>query len=410
MAKKTAKKAKQAAKKSVKKKSVKKKLAKKKLATTKSARKPVEKPTKKSTKKTAKKATPKANPAKGAATRAAKGRAKKAAAKSRVSPTSGKTSTAPVAEDEASAEAIGSTEKPVKQSTKPLPKETGRGAIGKPPAHPKPAAKPAPEPHLFANLLARVHAVCRTLGEESGWSEDVDLSRVVVEPPRDTAHGDMATNAAMVLARDAKARPRDLAEQIAAKLRADDLIASVDVAGPGFINLTLKPAAWSEALRTVLREGASYGQSTAGGAEKVNVEYVSANPTGPMHVGHCRGAVFGDALCSLLQFAGYDVVREYYINDAGAQVDVLARSAFLRYREALGETIGDIPEGLYPGDYLKPVGEALAGEYGDRLLAMPEGAWLPTVRAKAIAMMMDMIKTDLAALNIKNDVFFSGRY
>jgi arginyl-tRNA synthetase len=159
----------------------------------------------------------------------------------------------------------------------------------------------------------------------------------------------------------------------------------------------------------VLREGASYGQSTAGGSEKVNVEYVSANPTGPMHVGHCRGAVFGDALCSLLQFAGYDVVREYYINDAGAQVDVLARSAFLRYREALGETIGEIPEGLYPGDYLKPVGEALAGEYGDRLLAMPEGAWLPTVRAKAIAMMMDMIKTDLAALNIKHDVFFSER-
>jgi arginyl-tRNA synthetase len=267
----------------------------------------------------------------------------------------------------------------------------------------------APSQHLFANVLARVHAVCGALATEAGWPADIDLSRVVVEPPRDASHGDMATNAAMVLAKEAKAKPRDLAEQIAAKLRADDLIASVDVAGPGFINLTLKPAAWSEALRTVLREGASYGQSTAGGAEKVNVEYVSANPTGPMHVGHCRGAVFGDALCSLLQFAGYDVVREYYINDAGAQVDVLARSAFLRYREALGETIGEIPEGLYPGDYLKPVGEALAGEYGDRLLAMPEGAWLPTVRAKAIAMMMDMIKTDLAALNIKHDVFFSER-
>lgn len=267
----------------------------------------------------------------------------------------------------------------------------------------------APSQHLFANVLARVHAACGALATEAGWPADIDLSRVVVEPPRDASHGDMATNAAMVLAKEAKAKPRDLAEQIAAKLRADDLIASVDVAGPGFINLTLKPAAWSEALRTVLREGASYGQSAAGGAEKVNVEYVSANPTGPMHVGHCRGAVFGDALCSLLQFAGYDVVREYYINDAGAQVDVLARSAFLRYREALGETIGDIPEGLYPGDYLKPVGEALAGEYGDRLLAMPEGAWLPTVRAKAIAMMMDMIKTDLAALNIKHDVFFSER-
>ena len=173
------------------------------------------------------------------------------------------------------------------------------------------------------------------------------------------------------------------------KLRADDLIASVDVAGPGFINLTLKPSAWADALRTVLREGAAYGQSAIGAAEKVNVEYVSANPTGPMHVGHCRGAVFGDALCSLLQFAGYDVTREYYINDAGAQVDVLARSAFLRYREALGEDIGEIPEGLYPGDYLVPVGQALAAEYGDKLKAMSEGAWLPIVRAKAIAMMMD---------------------
>jgi arginyl-tRNA synthetase len=230
----------------------------------------------------------------------------------------------------------------------------------------------------------------------------------VVEPPRDAAHGDMATNAAMVLAKEAKAKPRDLAEAIAAKLRADDLIASVDVAGPGFINLTLKPSAWSDALRTVLREGAAYGQSPMGAAEKVNVEYVSANPTGPMHVGHCRGAVFGDALCSLLDFAGYDVTREYYINDAGAQVDVLARSAFLRYREALGETI-EIPEGLYPGEYLVPVGQALAAEYGDKLKAMSEAAWLPVVRLKAIAMMMDMIKTDLAALNIKHDVFFSER-
>jgi arginyl-tRNA synthetase len=408
MAKKTSKKAKQAAKKSAKK-SAEKKLAKKKLATTKSAKKPAKKPAKKSTKKTAKKATAKVNPAKGAAKRAAKGRAKKGRAKSRVSPTSGKTAIAPVAEDKASAEAIRATEKPVKESTKPLPKQTGHGAINKPPAHPKPAARPAPEQHLFANLLARVHAVCRTLGEESGWSADVDLSRVVVEPPRDAAHGDMATNAAMVLARDAKAKPRDLAEQIAAKLRADDLIASVDVAGPGFINLTLKASVWSDALRAVLREGDSYGRSEIGAAEKVDVEYVSANPTGPMHVGHCRGAVFGDALCSLLQFAGYAVTREYYINDAGAQVDVLARSAFLRYREALGEDIGEIPEGLYPGDYLKPVGQALAAEYGDKLLAMPEGGWLPAVRAKAIAMMMEEIKDDLAALGIKHDVFFSER-
>jgi arginyl-tRNA synthetase len=267
----------------------------------------------------------------------------------------------------------------------------------------------ASPPHLFAKVLARVHAVCGALAAEGGWPADIDLSRVVVEPPRDAAHGDMATNAAMVLAKEARAKPRDLAEQIAARLRADDLIEAVDVAGPGFINLTLKASAWSDALRTVLREGASYGRSAIGAAEKVNVEYVSANPTGPMHVGHCRGAVFGDALASLLAFAGYDVTREYYINDAGAQVDVLARSAFLRYREALGEKIGDIPEGLYPGDYLVPVGQALAAEYGDRLLTMPEGQWLPGVRAKAIAMMMAEIKGDLAALNIQHDVFFSER-
>src|ERR1700675_2974275 len=266
-----------------------------------------------------------------------------------------------------------------------------------------------PAPHLFADVLTRVHAVCGALAAEGGWPAGIDLSRVVVEPPRDASHGDMATNAAMVLAKEAKAKPRDLAEAMAIKLRADDLIASVDVAGPGFINLTLKPKAWSDALRTVLREGDTYGQSAMGAREKVNVEYVSANPTGPMHVGHCRGAVFGDALCSLLAFTGYDVTREYYINDAGAQVDVLARSAYLRYREALGENIGAMPEGLYPGDYLKPVGQALAAEYGDKLKAMPEGGWLPLVRGKAIAMMMEEIKGDLAALTIRHDVFFSER-
>src|SRR5215470_11124838 len=182
----------------------------------------------------------------------------------------------------------------------------------------------------------------------------------------------MATNAAMVLAKDAKAKPRELADKIAEKLRSDDLIASVDVAGPGFINLALKPSAWVAELRTVLRQGSGYGQSAIGAAQKVNVEYVSANPTGPMHVGHCRGAVFGDALSNLLQFAGFDVTREYYINDAGAQVDVLARSAFMRYREALGENIGEIPEGLYPGDYLKPVGAELAARYGASLKDKPE--------------------------------------
>ncbi len=270
-------------------------------------------------------------------------------------------------------------------------------------------ADQASHPHLFADVLARVHAVCSALAAEGGWPAGIDLSRVVVEPPREAAHGDMATNAAMVLAKEAKAKPRDLAEAIAARLRADDLIAAVDVAGPGFINLTLKPTAWADALRTVLREGDAYGKSTVGAAEKVNVEYVSANPTGPMHVGHCRGAVFGDALASLLQFAGYDVTREYYINDAGAQVDVLARSAFLRYREALGENIGDIPEGLYPGDYLKPVGQALAGKFGPILKDQPESYWLPVVRDIAVLSMMAMIRDDLASLGISQDVFFSER-
>jgi len=263
--------------------------------------------------------------------------------------------------------------------------------------------------HLFADVLARVHAICGALAREGNWSDGVDFSRVVVEPPREASHGDMATNAAMVLAKDARSKPRDLAEAIAARLREDRLIAKVDVAGPGFINLTLRPEAWANALRTVLREGEAYGRAAPAWAAKVNVEYVSANPTGPMHVGHCRGAVFGDALCNLLVFAGHDVTREYYINDAGAQVDVLGRSAFLRYREALGEDIGSIPEGLYPGDYLKPVGQALASEYGERLRAMDEAHWLPIVRDKAIVMMMDEIKGDLAALNIHHDVFFSER-
>ena len=235
------------------------------------------------------------------------------------------------------------------------------------------------------------------------------IGRIVVEPPRDPTHGDMATNAAMVLAKDAGKKPRELAENIAAKLRTDDKVASVDVAGPGFINLSLKPNVWGEELLLALAQGADYGRSDIGKGEKVNVEYVSANPTGPMHVGHGRGAVFGDALANLLLFAGFDVTREYYINDAGAQVDVLARSAFLRYREALGEDIGEIPDGLYPGDYLRPVGGELAAEHGAKLTTMKEGEWLPVVRAKAIAMMMDVIRDDLAALNVQFDVFYSER-
>jgi arginyl-tRNA synthetase len=255
---------------------------------------------------------------------------------------------------------------------------------------------------LFDDILARVQqATVAVLGPGA------DLSRIVVEPPRDPTHGDMATNAAMVLAKEAGKKPRELAESIAANLRGDAKVASVDIAGPGFINLTLKPNVWVEELRLVLAAGSDYGRSEIGRGEKVNVEYVSANPTGPMHVGHGRGAVFGDALANLLSFAGYDVTREYYVNDAGAQVDVLARSAFLRYREALGEDIGTIPEGLYPGDYLRPVGGELAAEHGVKLSTMKEAQWLPIVRSKAIAMMMDGIRDDLAALDIHFNVFFS---
>jgi arginyl-tRNA synthetase len=261
--------------------------------------------------------------------------------------------------------------------------------------------------NIFATVLARVQAALEALTVSGVLPSGLALSRVLVEPPRDAAHGDMATNAAMVLAKDAGKKPRELADAIAEKLRADDLIEKVDVAGPGFINLTLKAPVWAAALRAAIKAGPTYGHGAATG--KVNVEYVSANPTGPMHVGHCRGAVFGDALANLLVFAGHDVTREYYVNDAGAQVDVLARSAFLRYREALGEDIGEIPDGLYPGDYLKPVGVALAAEHGHALNQMPEDKWLPLVRVKAIDMMMAMIREDLAALNVTHDVFYSER-
>ena len=266
-----------------------------------------------------------------------------------------------------------------------------------------------PITNIFAAVLDRVHAASQTLIASGVLPAAADLSRVVVEPPRDLSHGDMATNAAMVLAKDAGRKPRELADLLAGELRGDPLVARVDVAGPGFINLTLKPEAWASALRSAILSGSDYGRSHIGGGQPVNVEYVSANPTGPLHVGHTRGAVFGDALANLLAFTGFAVTREYYINDAGAQVDVLARSAFLRYREALGEDIGPIPEGLYPGDYLKPVGEALAAEFALGLLNIPEQQWLPVFRGKAVAMMMEAIRADLAALNIKHDVFFSER-
>ena len=263
--------------------------------------------------------------------------------------------------------------------------------------------------NIFAEMLDRVHRASGELIAAGVLPTDIDQSRVTVEPPRDPAHGDMATNAAMVLAKDAGKKPRELAEAIAEKLRADALVAKVDVAGPGFINLTLKAAAWIVALRGAVQLGPRYGKSDVGHGTPVNVEYVSANPTGPMHIGHCRGAVFGDALANLLAFSGHKVTREYYVNDAGAQVDQLARSAYLRYREALGEAIGPIPEGLYPGEYLKPVGEALATGYGRALTLEPEAEWLPVVRDEAIEMMMAVVRADLAALNITHDVFYSER-
>jgi len=263
--------------------------------------------------------------------------------------------------------------------------------------------------NLFAEMLGRVIAANEALIASGTLPQGIDLRRITVEPPRDPSHGDMATNAAMVLAKDAGKKPRELADALAERLRQDPMIAKVDVAGPGFINMTLTPAAWLGALRAAIRAGDAFGRSRIGQRASVNVEYVSANPTGPMHIGHCRGAVFGDALASLLAFADYEVTREFYINDAGAQVDVLARSAFLRYREALGEDIGVIPEGLYPGDYLKPVGEALAKQYGRDLTQKAESDWLPIVRKTAIDMMMAMIRDDLAALNVKHDVFFSER-
>ena len=235
----------------------------------------------------------------------------------------------------------------------------------------------------------------------------LDRSAVAVEPPRDPAHGDLATNAAMVLAKRAATSPRALAELIAPALERLDEVESAAIAGPGFINIRLDPAIWRDELRAIIEGGADYGRSAIGGNERINVEYVSANPTGPMHVGHCRGAVVGDALASLLEYAGYAVTREYYVNDAGAQVDTLARSAHLRYREALGADIGEIPEGLYPGDYLKPVGEALAAEYGDLYAAAPEAEWLQLFRGKSVAAMLDLIRSDLALLGIHHDVFAS---
>jgi arginyl-tRNA synthetase len=263
--------------------------------------------------------------------------------------------------------------------------------------------------NLFAEFDNRIKNALETLEIIRENRSAVDFGRLTVEPPRDQSHGDVATNAAMVLAKPLGTNPRALAEIIAEALRSDADISEVSVAGPGFINIRLSTGYWQQMLAKMIAQGTDYGRSDVGAGRKANVEYVSANPTGPMHVGHCRGAVVGDALANLMAFAGYDVTKEYYINDAGSQIDVLARSVFIRYREALGEAVGEIPAGLYPGDYLVPVGQALAAEYGPRLHAMPEDEWMPIVKEKAIDAMMAMIREDLEALNVHHDVFYSER-
>jgi arginyl-tRNA synthetase len=260
---------------------------------------------------------------------------------------------------------------------------------------------------LYAQYSAHLDGILDQLVAEGHLPADVSRKAVAVEPPRDASHGDLATNAAMVLAKAAGTNPRALAALIAPKLEALAGVMSVEVAGPGFINIRLGEDSWRTELTAILADGERYGLSTIGDGERVNVEYVSANPTGPMHMGHCRGAVVGDALAGVLEAAGFRVTREYYVNDAGSQVDTLARSAHLRYREALGEDIGEIPEGLYPGDYLKPVGEALAAEFGDRFVGQPESEWLELFKQKTVAAMIELIKHDLGLLGIHHDIFAS---
>ncbi|MHA6722329.1 arginine--tRNA ligase [Sphingomonas sp. RS2018] len=260
---------------------------------------------------------------------------------------------------------------------------------------------------LYPRFAAHLDSALDALVAAGTLPAGLDRRAVTVEPPRDASHGDLATNAAMVLAKPAGTNPRALAEALAGELRAVAGVEAVSVAGPGFINLSLDEATWRDELAAIVAAGADYGRSTAGQGITVNIEYVSANPTGPMHMGHCRGAVVGDALASLLEFGGHKVIREYYVNDAGGQVDVLARSAHLRYREALGEDVGAIPEGLYPGEYLIPVGQELAAEFGDRYATAPENEWLATFRTRAVAAMMTLIRADLALLGIHHDVFSS---
>ncbi|BEV01686.1 arginine--tRNA ligase [Novosphingobium olei] len=260
---------------------------------------------------------------------------------------------------------------------------------------------------VFAQVANVIDAALDALTTAGTLRAGLPHGAVTCEPPRDASHGDMATNAAMVLAKPAGTNPRALAAALVEELVKDPRIASAEIAGPGFINVRLAVDAWLAELALIARAKGDYGRSAVGGGTTVNVEYVSANPTGPMHMGHCRGAVVGDALAALLEFAGHKVIKEYYVNDAGAQVDVLARSAHVRYREALGEDVGAIPEGLYPGDYLVPVGQALAAEFGDRYATAPESEWLLLFRAKAVSAMLDMIRADLALLGIHHDLFSS---
>ena len=263
--------------------------------------------------------------------------------------------------------------------------------------------------NLFNDFQNVVAAAVAELVSVGSLPAGLATGAIAVEPPRDPSHGDLATNAALILAKPAKMSPRAVAELLLPALQRHPAVIEAGIAGPGFINLRLADSFWQGQVRSILGAGIHYGDSAAGRSHRVNVEYVSANPTGPMHIGHCRGAVFGDALANLLAKAGFAVTREYYINDAGAQVDVLARSAHLRYREALGETISAIPEGLYPGDYLKPVGAALAGEFGDRYRDRPEGDWLELFRLRATEAMMALIRADLAALGVVQEVFASER-
>ncbi|MFN5243991.1 MAG: arginine--tRNA ligase [Novosphingobium sp.] len=260
---------------------------------------------------------------------------------------------------------------------------------------------------IHAAFVGHIAAALDALEAAGTLPGGLNRAAVTVEPPRDPSHGDLATNAAMVLAKPAGLNPRALAELLVAELLKVPGVASAEIAGPGFINLRVDAAAWLAELRAIAALGADYGRSTMGQGSTVNVEYVSANPTGPMHMGHCRGAVVGDALATLLEFAGHKVIREYYVNDAGAQVDVLARSVHVRYREALGEAVGEIPEGLYPGEYLIPLGQALAAEFGDKYAKAPEAEWLVLFRTRAVAAMLELIKADLALLGIHHDLFSS---